>query len=46
VREALRRADREDLIGYDKRCLVRPGHGKQVRANTPKNKRPKGNRRR
>lgn len=25
VREALRRADREDLIGYGKKCLVRPG---------------------
>ena len=24
VREALRRAGREDLIGYDARCLVRP----------------------
>ena len=24
VREALRRAGREDLIGYDERCLVRP----------------------
>ena len=24
VREALRRAGREDLIGYDKRCLVKP----------------------
>ena len=24
VREALRRADRQDLIGYDDRCLVRP----------------------
>lgn len=24
VREALRKAGREDLIGYDRRCLVRP----------------------
>ena len=24
VREALRKAGREDLIGHDKRCLVRP----------------------
>ena len=32
VREALRRAGRTDLIGYDKRCLVRPAkpaHSKQ-----------------
>ena len=27
VREALRKAGREDLIGYDRRCLVRPERG-------------------
>ena len=27
VREALRRSGREDLVGYDKRCLVRPARG-------------------
>ena len=46
VREALHRAGREDLIGYDKRCLVRPRHGARGQANTPKSKKPKGNRKR
>ena len=27
VREALRKAGREDLIGYDKKCLIRPAPG-------------------
>ena len=27
--EALREAGREDLIGYDKRCLIRPARDKQ-----------------
>ncbi len=31
VREALHRAGREDLIGFDKRCLVRPRQGKAKR---------------
>lgn len=28
VREALIKGGREDLIGYDKKCLIRPGKGK------------------
>ncbi len=31
VREALRRANREDLIGFDERCLVRPAKHKRNR---------------
>ena len=40
VREALKKAGREDLIGFGKECLVRPENGK-----TPTNTRPlqKGN---
>ena len=42
VREALRLAGREDLIGYDKKCLVRPegAHAgpSQKRAGAPKGK--------
>ena len=29
VRAALRECGREDLIGYDKRCLIRPARDKQ-----------------
>ncbi len=39
VREALRRAGREDLIGFGKDCLVRPegsAHGTSVRAVAPR----------
>lgn len=38
VREALHRAGREDLIGYDDRCLVRPAK----RAEAPKSKKGRG----
>ena len=31
VREALHKAGREDLIGYDERCLVRPAKGQKRR---------------
>ena len=31
VREALKKAGREDLIGYDANCLVRPAQGSQER---------------
>lgn len=51
VREALKKAGREDLIGFGKDCLVRPDSGKSVPTNTrqtqkskpskkPQNKRP------
>ena len=44
VRAALRKAGREDLIGYDKKCLIRPGKAsdkgdqKRVRTGQPKNR--------
>ena len=37
VRTALRKCHREDLIGYDKKCLVKPSY--QDRVNEAKNKR-------
>lgn len=39
VREALHRAGRDDLIGYDKRCLVRP-RGASARSSTDGAARP------
>ena len=38
VIRALKKAGREDLIGYDERCLVRPEHGQRVKS-APKGKR-------
>ncbi len=41
VEEALRRAGRTDLIGYDKKCLIRPRrplHGEDLRDKTEKSK--------
>jgi len=36
VHEALVKAGRTDLIGYDKRCLIRPAPGDKVRKPEPK----------
>ncbi len=36
VREALRKAERTDLIGYDKNCLVRPEKGEKPEARGKK----------
>lgn len=36
VREALRRAGREDLIGFGKECLIRPAKDGEAKPNTPK----------
>lgn len=35
VREALVKAGREDLIGYDKKCLIRPGKGEGTYSKHP-----------
>ncbi len=35
VREALIKAGREDLIGYDKKCLIRPGKGEGTYSKHP-----------
>lgn len=41
VREALERTGRGDLIGYDKKCLIRPARGaKTVQGPGPKSKKP------
>ena len=36
VEEALRKAGRTDLIGFDKRCLIRPRGGKDLKVNREK----------
>jgi len=36
VVEALKKAGRTDLIGYDKKCLVRPGKGRRGAGESPK----------
>ena len=42
VEEALRRAGRTDLIGYDKKCLIRPRGGKNEiqKGGSPKTGKP------
>lgn len=44
VLEALKIADRMDLVGYDKKCLIRPRQNKQQqweKSQQPQNKKPK-----
>ena len=36
VREALEKAHRTDLIGFDKKCLIRPKRGEHVKKEEPK----------
>ena len=36
VMEALKKAGRQDLIGFDKKCLIRPRRGEQKRAEEQK----------
>ena len=36
VLEALQKADRMDLVGYDKKCLIRPRNGQNHQKTTPK----------
>ena len=36
VREALEKAHRTDLIGFDKKCLIRPKRGEQFKKEEPK----------
>lgn len=43
VLEALKLAGREDLIGFDKKCLIRPRKGKGVGDSKPKRQMPKEN---
>ena len=45
VYEALKKADREDLIGYDKKCLIRPSGHKKMKnkgKKTSRNSKTKG----
>ena len=42
VREALIKAGREDLIGYDRRCLIRPRGGERRTAGEGGGKRMEG----
>ena len=45
VLEALKKADRMDLVGYDKKCLIRPRRGTEVRkAESAAGKQRKGSR--
>ena len=45
VLEALKKADRMDLVGYDKKCLIRPRRGAEVRkAESAAGKQTKGSR--
>ncbi len=41
VVEALKRAGRTDLIGYDQKCLVRPGRGEEKQTSLKKESRKK-----
>ena len=41
VVEALKRAGRTDLIGYDPKCLVRPGRGEEKQTSLKKESRKK-----
>ena len=44
VKEALLKAGREDLIGFDEKCLIRPRKPKEMKDSIGKNKRKNDNR--